>query len=290
MEKARMKSAWVRVSRKSPCPICEKTDWCGVSEDGAVVHCQRVESDKPAKGDMGGWIHRLKDAPKDRRPYVKPIKPTAPPSFDAERVMANLRAKTTPEQLATHAAALGVSAESLDALGAAWSPANQAWAFPMRNADGRATGIRLRNEAGEKWAVKGSKVGLFYDVALLAPGKDRTLYVCEGPTDTAAALTLGLQAVGRHACLGQASDIKALMKARGFNRVVAIADNDEAKRRPDGSLFYPGQEGARRLLDELKAAAKLVVPPAKDLRAWLREGATRQVLACIEAQQVWRVA
>ena len=35
----------VRVKRGRPCPICEKTDWCSVSEDGALAICMRVQSE-----------------------------------------------------------------------------------------------------------------------------------------------------------------------------------------------------------------------------------------------------
>lgn len=281
-------SEWVRVSKKNPCPICEKTDWCGVSSDGNVVHCQRTESDKPSRGNMGGWIHRLKDVqhPVLRRRIEKP---TPAPTFDAEAYINALRNQTAPDQLDALGASLGVAPWTLDGLNASYSRVHQAWAFPMRNPDGRATGIRLRNDVGEKWSVKGSRHGLFYDTMLVV-SPDRILYICEGPTDTAAAMTLGLPAVGRAACLGQVDEVRALCRRLGFNRIIVIADNDEAKRRPDGSFWYPGQEGARRLATEIKLAAKLILPPFKDLRDWLRHGATRQMIDCIAHQQVWRAA
>ncbi|MGB9662549.1 MAG: DUF3854 domain-containing protein [Moorellaceae bacterium] len=44
-----------RVSRREPCPICGKTDWCGINSRLAV--CMRVKSDYPVSN--GGWLHKL---------------------------------------------------------------------------------------------------------------------------------------------------------------------------------------------------------------------------------------
>jgi conjugative relaxase-like TrwC/TraI family protein len=49
----------VRVKRGRPCPICEKTDWCSVSEDGAVAICMRVPSEHETRN--GGYLHLLED-------------------------------------------------------------------------------------------------------------------------------------------------------------------------------------------------------------------------------------
>ncbi len=52
---------WNRVSRRSPCPVCSKIDWCSVSTDGTVACCMRVESGRALRN--GGWLHRLTDEP-----------------------------------------------------------------------------------------------------------------------------------------------------------------------------------------------------------------------------------
>jgi hypothetical protein len=50
---------WNRVTRRAPCPICHKHDWCTVSADAAVACCMRVASSHQLKN--GGWFHRLSD-------------------------------------------------------------------------------------------------------------------------------------------------------------------------------------------------------------------------------------
>jgi hypothetical protein len=47
----------VRVTRKSPCPVCRKPDNCAVSADGRVAYCRRKPSDR--RGRDGGWTHFL---------------------------------------------------------------------------------------------------------------------------------------------------------------------------------------------------------------------------------------
>lgn len=50
--------AWERVSRESPCPICQQTHWCSISADREWSFCMRQESDRPSQTGTG-WMHRL---------------------------------------------------------------------------------------------------------------------------------------------------------------------------------------------------------------------------------------
>ncbi len=55
-------SKWVRVSRRNRCPVCDKPDWCLISQDGKAVICARNESDNPAGNKGAGWLHTLDTA------------------------------------------------------------------------------------------------------------------------------------------------------------------------------------------------------------------------------------
>jgi len=156
----------------------------------------------------------------------------------------------------------------------------------MRDGGGAVTGIRLRDGGGHKWAVRGGGDGLFYDPAMESAPE---LAVCEGPTDTAAALTLGLAAAGRPSCSSGVDALRALVRRLGCQKVTVIADHDDAKRRPDGSAWFPGVQGARSLASVLGRMTRIVVPPAKDLRAWLIEGATRQDYEALAKSATWRL-
>ena len=67
-----MDSQWQKVTRKEPCPICGKPDWCSKSADGVWAVCRRLETDTGShKTDAEGWdywVYRLTDRPKAASP------------------------------------------------------------------------------------------------------------------------------------------------------------------------------------------------------------------------------
>ena len=87
------------------------------------------------------------------------------------------------------AGSLGVSVSSLNRLDIGWLGNRRAWCFPMRDADGKVLGVRLRYPNNRKLSVKGGKEGLFIPVGIDTHG---LLLIAEGPTDTAALLDFGI--------------------------------------------------------------------------------------------------
>lgn len=294
--------SFTRVSKSHPCPVCKKPDWCRVFADG-WVECMRVQSDRPAKS--GGWMHSQREL----SPWpLTPSKPlyTPPPTINATKLMREWLAATSPTALAELATSLSVSTPSLTAVGAAYAPPHAAWAFPMCDGYGNVVGIRLRNERG-KFAVRGSRQGIFLctceriapaaaqalenqanqspqptdsgglSVAVSANGsRSRTLFVCEGPTDTAAAVELGLFAVGRPNCSCGGAEINVFARRHDCRRVVIISDNDK-----------PGLDGARKVGRELNLPFAVYVPPAKDVREFVRLGGTRAMIENALNNTIW---
>lgn len=254
---------WRRVSREHPCPICRHGDWCTVAPDGGAACCMRVESPKALRN--GGWLHWLTDRPPRPLPPPRPVH--REPAADFAAMHAAWAAETRMEAVCDLAEALGVSYRALYRLGAAWAPQHCAWAFPMRDGEGAIVGVRLRAMDGRKWAVRGSRAGLIYapDMSGLRP-----VLVCEGPTDTAAAMTLGYAAVGRPSCRGQEDLLRDLL-ARVPGDVVIVADNDS----PKGNGARPGLAGALDLARDLRRPCRVVLPQGKDIREWVRGGAQR---------------
>jgi len=159
-------------------------------------------------------------------------------------------------------------------LGAAWAVEYKAWAFPMRDGARRVIGIRLRADNGRKWAVPGSRNGLFWPLGI--PGEENDLIViCEGPTDAAALLSVDLAAIGRPSCTGGVPLLKAALDRIGRRDVAILSDAD-----------VPGRQGARRLAQEIRHLARsvrIIEPLAgKDARAWISNfRATRQVIETV---------
>lgn len=271
---------YIRVSKRRLCPICRHPDWCLISTDGTTAVCTRTPSDRKFGNKDAGYIHQLADPVVVAQPIRKP-----PPSksYIAWNTDAITHEKyLTPDQMAFCARDLGVTSHSLWRLCMGWSSAARAYTFPM--SDGKeCIGIRLRRPEGPKFAVTGSSNGLFIPRNLTGEGP---LLIVEGPTDTAAMLDLNFDCIGRPSCSACVDMTVAYCEGRD---VVIVGDYDEQKKRPDGTVYYPGQEGAEVLANALLGKArsvKLIYPPAgiKDSRAWKNAGATEGVVrAMIQA-------
>jgi len=64
----RNKEKLARVTRREPCPICQKSNWCSVSADRSLAICMRVKSEREAKN--GGFIHILDES---MRGWARPV-------------------------------------------------------------------------------------------------------------------------------------------------------------------------------------------------------------------------
>lgn len=261
---------WIRVTRQNPCRICSRGDWCTVSEIGSA--CCRVESDRPLKN--GSWLHKF-DGPVPKLPRREKT-PTLSALLDAQSLIEKWRLSTNGEidQLARD---LTVSARSLLDLGTVWAAPHRAYGFPMTNQDGVVTGIRLRATDGKKWAVKNSKAGVFFPTGAMIRLSTTRVFICEGPTDTAALLSIGLFAIGRPSCLGCEQIVCDLLRNLGTREAVLITDNDA-----------PGLRGAEKLQTALRVRTAFLVPPAKDARAFVAAGGTAQLLESMLNNCIWK--
>ena len=277
-----MRNDWHNVSRKEPCPICHKTDWCSISNNGEVCVCHRVESPYPTKSGYG-WIHRLKEKSSvgssvswlvrsrwiTNKPTNQETNNHQPATYFAALPTGDLQTRIC----ARLERELGLPRAMLEMHDVRWDSHANAAAFPMRNADGEVTGIRYRQlSTGRKWALKGSKDGLFY-IPEYIPITDE-IVVCEGPTDMLAAASVGLNAVGRSSCMTGAAHLREFVRAHRVRHVSIIGDNDKPHDRPDGSWWRPGLDGAAKLARDLHVSARIVLPPPhiKDTREWYRSG------------------
>lgn len=252
-----------RATKSRPCPVCGRADWCLVAREDqpSSAVCQRVES--PCRWQDAGWFHRLRHDSTIRARAVRVITAAAP-SADFAALASDYERAMTSTQLSRLANQLEVRKESLRRLRAGWS--GRAWSFPMSDAAGSARGIRLRYPDGTKLSAKGGREGLFIPSRL---AKDGTLLIAEGPTDTAALLDLGFDAVGRPNCSGGMRLTVDLVRAWRPESIVIAADPDE-----------PGRRGASRLALALTVHCRdvrTIVPPdgLKDMREWARAGASQ---------------
>jgi hypothetical protein len=284
----RTATAWQRVSKAHRCPVCERPDWClyvGPADAPEAVICGRVES--PRRIGEAGWLHRLRPSATAWPPWERSIRRAvrlateARSGPDLAEPAGRWRLPEDSPRLARLAASLGLSVWSLYCLSAGWSPEHRAWTFPMSNAAGQVVGIRLRLPSGRKLAVKGGREALFIPSGLTPGGR---LLISEGPTDCAACLDWGFQAVGRPSCTGGGKRLRELAGWLRPDDVAIVADGDA-----------PGQRGADYLAAVLVAyvpVVKLITPPPgiKDARQWKAAGGTAaDVVAAIDAAEPRRL-
>jgi len=249
---------WTRVTKRHPCVICGKPDWCTYQED--VACCMRIESIKPCRN--GGWLHRLAEPPcGGPGRFVPPrMSQTRKRSIDWQQLVTDYQAAVETTALEALARQLTVSCAALKALGIGWD--GEAWTLPMRNGQGQIIGIMRRFPDGKKICRPGSHLGLY--VPQINGHGTATLLVAEGASDVACLLDRGFAAIGRPSCShGDAGAIQTWCKARpAYHFVLVVSDAGEQE-----------QRGARQLAMQLQATrqwrrVEVLRPPAKDARAW----------------------
>lgn len=159
------------------------------------------------------------------------------------------------------AAQLKLPRESLLALGVGFNPddGDGAWVFPERDHRGRIVGLLRRFPDGGRFAITGSTRGLtlpdYGDEPPAGP-----LYVVEGPTDTAALVSVGAFAVGRFSADGSAAErrwLTRLIRKIPDREIVVVGDNDTGA----------GPRGAKNLAaflrDQLKRPVAWALPRKK---------------------------
>lgn len=278
------------------CPVCGHRDaWCSCWDNNVAgnILCHRVASNVACKsGD--GWIHIRGDQPIRPQAYKTvriPINTSqyiAPPGLQAE--YRRYWETMTRDILQAIADLLGVSSASLILLGAGLRLKdgqfpNGALVVPMYGPDRQLRGLKFRDlKTGEKKTNAGGHAGLYLPAKLqlnVVP-----LLVTEGASDAAAALTIGMPAMGRDSCTGQADLVKDFVAInKPTEGVVIVADRDE-----------PGQRGARQLATALVSVTRkvrIVTPPVgiKDMRVWVAKGVTAaKMMELIHRTEPVRVA
>lgn len=256
-----------RVNRKYPCPICGKPDWCLIATDNPVAICARIEEGSVKKCGGAGYLHILRNGHNRHnrhkfRVNKKRLMTNVPTGNSRSRDFGQLadhyKQLLTVDSLNNLATVLGVSTASLNNLNIGWD--GRAYTFPMSDDSGNIIGIRRRFPNGHKVSVKGSRNALFIPGKLSADG---LLLVCEGVSDTAAALDLDFSAIGRPNCNSRIDLVVRFVKGRN---IVIVSDNDNA-----------GKTGAEKLATKLALccpSVRIIYPRAriKDLRAWLQAG------------------
>lgn len=244
-------AGFIRVTRRLRCPICGRPDWCLVSVDGERAVCKRQSSEIRWKD--AGWLHHVRNGQRvSVASLPKHREPAALSSPELANMQRRFEADVPMDRLIALASSLGVSQDSLDRIGVGFWAERGHWTFPMFRADGQVAGFRVRTESGSKFSVAGGSEGLFIPQNLPETGD---LLICEGPTSLAALLDMGFAAIGRPSCDGAVATTAEWLRSHPRRDATIFADKDSA-RRPDGSVFHPGIDGAKRLAESIRTVCR----------------------------------
>lgn len=259
----------------------------GTGAEGRVLlHCHAGCSAEAVVAELGLKLSDLFNGPSataGRRKAAPPPRPPPPPSQKPPPVDCAAEAEQfvqamTPALAAELADLLGIPVDVLAELSVGWCAARSAWSFPERDFTGRVIGIMFRDRDGAKLAGAGHKRGLTVPKSL--PSLPDSVLVVEGSSDVAAALAMGLAAVGRPAAAAGADLVGELLRGR---EVLVVGERDEKNGK------WPGRDGARTVAQALAKSwdqpVAWTLPPegAKDLRTWFNAEDVHGPEACAEA-------
>lgn len=296
---------WIRTNANNPCPICGNKTGCLISTNGTAACCLRVQagcakhidgSDIQLSRQMG-WLHYLKDSQNAVRkgdyPVGIPVKEKSVSPSHWRALQRRFHADINPNALAAFAERMGLSTDNLRIYGTGWDASTRCFSFPMYSGMVRGEensydicGFRLRNSSGGKFAVAGSRNGLFMPTHFelvecpFTTGVPLLLVMPEGVTDAVAMADLGFLAIGRPSATGGIDELRSLLAvSKNKQDVIVMADRDPTKwfldkdRKPV-SPYWPGIEGAISTAQAILPyvnTVKIIQPPKgiKDFREWI---------------------
>lgn len=262
----------IRVNKSRPCPVCGKTDWCLVDEQGTAAICQRIASDR--KCNDAGYLHKLghtrnqrmttktKPKPKDETDWHKAATRLASVIKEQDRRIADAMLGVPVGTIEKYMPMVGFNNEDIH---------GQCWTFPMVNGAENVVGISRRYMDGSKKSI-GSN-GLFVPQGW----RDHTgiVYIVEGASDVLAMSAAGLCAIGRPSNNSGIGMLIALLQDLDQSRTVVVVGERDAN---DYGL-WPGLAAchvAKELKDSFRCSrpkmkVKWALPPEgfKDCRVYL---------------------
>ena len=223
---------------------------------------------KPAKQE--GHVFHFVDPMSAVRPVeLKTSKPVAKKTPEQWQQIAESHRCHLAGEIEQLADSLGVSVDSLHRIHTGFDSQRNQYTFPERNGRGEIVGIATRRHDNSKRTIPGSTR------AVTVPDDwsqfDGPILLVEGASDTAAAITLGIAALGRPGARSGIDHLAGLLSDIPHDRpIIVIGERDQ---KPDGK--WPGREGmiatGEQLTERLRRPILQWMPPesVKDIRSYL---------------------
>lgn len=247
------------------CPVCGRARRCKSNSSRDVVLCFRQTEEQ-----INGF-RRIKQTG-ECCTYVRTGSPAddgspaTPTKGDWRRKAEDFAARLPRAKLVALAKKLHVAPDALKRINVGWNERQFVFTFPEADASGQIVGIIRRWIDGRQKAMHKCRRGLVLPDQL---DRSKPLLIVEGASDTAAALTVGLQAVGRPNARGGVAHLAELLTDASGD-IIIVGENDK---KADGS--WPGRDGAKAVAGALARrlgrpiACALPTADVKDLREWV---------------------
>jgi len=263
----------MQASSALPCPICGSSHYCTLNPADGIVKCTQVgDGSFSQKKDRAGvgFFHRHNFdgvTPPPQQQQNRPVQ-----NWDKAMGMS----ATAPRRhLRPLSRLLGSSVDELKDWGVGYLTSRQlndmgtscnslgCWTFPMRDAQGKVVGLRLRNYDGFKYAVSGSRNGLFYHPQSLV--KRASILIVDGASDSFVGWTKGLNIIGRPSSTTGNPEIMEMFQWLKPTEIHQILDADTNANREHA------RDAANELISQYSYGSIFYPSKGKDLREWLLE-------------------
>ena len=243
--------------KHGPCRVCGSSDAVGWYSDGHGVcfSCNRYYPTFDPKYEE-----------KDLMEKTQPVQKNITPLTDVFRAIPK---RGLPEE--------AIKKYSIDICMDKTSSVGHRYPF-FKDGQHVANQIRKKTEKSFYWEGDPSGIELFGQ-HLFPPGSARAITVCEGAIDAPSAwVLLGSRypSVSVVSAAGAVEHCKRNFEyLNSFDEIVLCFDKDEAKKRPDGSLYYPGQEAAKKVAELFANSGKVRIMSlehGKDPSDYLQKG------------------
>lgn len=270
-------SEWLRVTKKHPCPVCGRGDWCTYVSDDSYACCMRImDGSVPLKSGAltlknGGYLFKL--TTDETRPLPRHVEKPIQEVKDFGELVYDCETKTSDRQLEEYAKTMNLPGWPLRLMRCGLYQGTMG--FPMRNATGKFIGVRMRATNGQKWCIPGSRNGLFMAHSTYPDLNAEYGFIVEGGTNVIALLSVSVLSVGRPS---NTAGLDMLVEyLRPSKRTLVICrDNDTKPTALQNTLR--GAWLLARALIECKKRVKMVITPTKDCRDWVTGGAGKNAL------------
>jgi len=276
-----VKDDWLSVSPEEVCPVCGHTSNCKVSQDGSAVWCGRVQSDRQNAG--GQWLHRTNKETYPKRfsdkKYISPTKPKKQTRHFLDLASYEKKADGNKGNLRYWAERYSLPVASWLAVRAFAS--TESITIPEVSLDDplRVCGLVARSRSTDKanrWKC-GAGHSRGATIGKLPCGDGLACLLVEGGSDTATAIAMNCEAVGRHTRDAPLESLSLILcEIPPDHHVILIVENDHPKHDDCSAedwiqhLFFCAVERAKLLANKLGRPVIVARPPSdiKDLNDW----------------------